>query len=138
MYCQLNNTEVIDGCQKCFTKVEPEIKISCIYLSDVKTDRLFSKKMSDNIVSDNIVHDDKVNHPSHYTQGKYEVADIIDGMCMTHWCEANILKYIFRYKYKNGMEDLKKCQWYLNRLISIVEKQQQEYEYDLLKKLEKK
>ena len=51
---------------------------------------------------------DNVNHPKHYTQGKIEVIDFILDQKMGY-LESNILKYICRYKYKNGLEDLKKA-----------------------------
>ena len=35
---------------------------------------------------------------------------------------GNILKYMCRWKHKNGIEDLKKARWYLNHLISLIEK----------------
>ena len=33
------------------------------------------------------------------------------------YCEGNVLKYTHRWRYKNGVEDLKKAQWYLNKMI---------------------
>ena len=38
-----------------------------------------------------------------------------------HYLQGNIIKYLWRYRYKNGTEDLKKAQWYLNKLIEEVE-----------------
>lgn len=35
--------------------------------------------------------------------------------------EGNIIKYVSRYKEKNGIEDLNKAKWYLDNLISLVE-----------------
>lgn len=37
------------------------------------------------------------------------------------WCVSNVIKYVSRYKRKNGLEDLKKAQWYLNKQIEILE-----------------
>ena len=54
---------------------------------------------------------DNVNHPSHYTTGKIEVIDFIEdnlGEHFEYYLVGNILKYMCRYKYKNGVEDLKK------------------------------
>jgi hypothetical protein len=65
--------------------------------------------------------EDKVNHPKHYTHSKFETIDVIrewggkdqyDGFC---W--GNVIKYCSRYKHKNGLEDLKKAKWYLEKLI---------------------
>ena len=61
-----------------------------------------------------------INHPSHYGDGTYEAINIIEAYGMD-FVEGNVLKYLLRYKKKNGLEDLKKAQWYLERLI----KQQQ-------------
>jgi hypothetical protein len=63
---------------------------------------------------------DNVDWPLHYNFGKWEVHEIINGMNMTDWREANILKYIFRYKYKRGLEDLQKAKWYLEKLIKDI------------------
>ena len=60
--------------------------------------------------------EDRVNHPKHYTNGKIEPIDYINGNGMDY-LEGNIIKYISRYKFKNGIEDLHKAKFYLNMLI---------------------
>lgn len=60
--------------------------------------------------------DDPVKHPNHYTQGKIEVIDFIKDQKMSY-CEGNVIKYVSRYKFKNGLEDLKKARQYLDWLI---------------------
>ena len=70
---------------------------------------------------------DMVNHPSHYkAKNGMEVIDVIEaftanleGYEATH--TGNVIKYICRWKEKNGLEDLRKAQWYLNRLIKNIE-----------------
>lgn len=69
---------------------------------------------------------DVVNHPSHYTKGRIECIDAIDSATagksgIEAVCVANVIKYLFRYEEKNGLEDVKKAQWYLNKLISELE-----------------
>ena len=59
---------------------------------------------------------ERVNHPKHYTNGKIEPIDFINGNNMDY-LEGNIIKYISRYKFKNGVEDLHKARFYLNMLI---------------------
>lgn len=62
---------------------------------------------------------DPVNHPTHYTSGKavcdcgrpIECIDVVRHMDFNL---GNALKYIWRSKYKNGTEDIKKAIWYLN------------------------
>ena len=60
---------------------------------------------------------DMVNHPAHYTQGNIEVADFIDDQKLD-WKEASIIQYVCRWRKKNGVEDLLKARWYINRLIN--------------------
>lgn len=69
---------------------------------------------------------DNVNHPSHYTQGGVECIDAITAATVNKTgieavCTANVIKYLWRYEGKNGLEDVKKAQWYLNRLITELE-----------------
>jgi hypothetical protein len=68
---------------------------------------------------------DCINHPPHYTSGKIEVIDYIEDKLSREefkgYLVGNILKYISRYKLKNGVEDLKKAGWYLDRLIRMIE-----------------
>lgn len=60
--------------------------------------------------------------PSHYTEMKMSPLDYILGNEGEFtWCIANVIKYVSRYKRKNGLEDLKKAQWYLNRQIQELE-----------------
>lgn len=72
-------------------------------------------------------HDDAVNHPRHYrAAGGMEAIDVIEAFTQElagseAVCTANALKYMLRWKNKNGVEDLKKARWYLNRLIDRME-----------------
>lgn len=66
-----------------------------------------------------------VNHPDHYNQGTMEVIEVIKGLGYAEdFCIGNIIKYVTRSKYKNGLEDLKKAQWYLGYLIEMQEEQE--------------
>ena len=73
--------------------------------------------------------------PQHYQQGNIQVLDFINDQKFTY-LEGNIVKYICRYKAKNGLEDLEKAQYYLNALINEVfiadEKQADEIDEDIL------
>lgn len=70
---------------------------------------------------------DIINHPSHYqTSTGLETIEVIEAFTAgLQGGEAtntgNVLKYICRWKKKNGLEDLKKARWYLDRLIHLVE-----------------
>ncbi|MFJ8268507.1 DUF3310 domain-containing protein [Peribacillus asahii] len=66
---------------------------------------------------------DVVNAPAHYTQGGIETIDYIQAKMSEEqfkgYLLGNVHKYTSRYQFKNGAEDLKKAQWYLNRLIAL-------------------
>ena len=67
---------------------------------------------------------DNVNHPPHYNQAGIECLDAIEaatGDGFEHYLQGNILKYLWRYRYKNGIEDLKKARFYLDKLITTKE-----------------
>lgn len=71
---------------------------------------------------------DNVNHPSHYCQGKVECIDAIESATVNKIgleavCVANVIKYLWRYENKNGLEDAYKARFYLNKLISHLEKE---------------
>ena len=65
---------------------------------------------------------DNVNHPSHYCQGGIECIDALKAATVGKTgieaiCVANAIKYLWRFEKKNGLEDVKKAQFYINRLI---------------------
>ena len=69
---------------------------------------------------------DMVSHPPHYNQGGIECIDAIKAATVNKRgieavCVANVIKYVWRYEAKNGLEDVKKAQFYLNRLIDELE-----------------
>lgn len=72
---------------------------------------------------------DPVNHPNHYCKGGVECIDAIRASMTTEafagYCKGNVMKYIFRYEDKNGIEDLKKAAVYLNWMIDAEEKNEQ-------------
>lgn len=73
---------------------------------------------------------DLVNHPDHYkTELGLETIDVIEAFTKgLEGIEAtdtgNIIKYICRWKKKNGLQDLEKAQWYLNHLITKVKEKE--------------
>ncbi len=65
---------------------------------------------------------DMVNHPPHYTRGGVECIDALASATaglegLDAVCTANAIKYLWRWKQKNGVEDLRKAQWYITKLI---------------------
>ena len=77
---------------------------------------------------------DMVNHPKHYqsTNG-LEVIDVIEAFTsdltgINAFDTGNVLKYMCRWRAKNGLEDLKKAKWYLDHLINTIEKKENNHE----------
>lgn len=85
------------------------------------------------------IQDKMVTHPDHYQSGTgMEVIDVIEAFTFDlKGIEAtdtgNILKYICRWKKKNGLQDLKKAQWYLEHLIKHIEELKEENKYNVKK-----
>jgi hypothetical protein len=73
-----------------------------------------------------------VHHPDHYqSETGLEAIDVIEAFTfdlkgIEAFDTGNILKYICRWKTKNGLEDLRKAKWYLEHLIEHVEKLEKE------------
>lgn len=72
-----------------------------------------------------VLQEDMVNHPSHYADGAIECIDAIETQLTADefqgYLRGNCVKYLWRWRNKGGLQDLKKAQWYLNRLIASVE-----------------
>jgi hypothetical protein len=69
---------------------------------------------------------DPIN-PSHYRMGDVECIDAIRSAIVGKgsfegYLVGNILKYLWRYEAKNGIEDVRKAQWYLQKLLSELER----------------
>jgi len=68
--------------------------------------------------------EDMVNHPKHYNKHGVECIDAIRATLTEDefrgYCKGNVLKYTWRERYKNGLEDLQKAQWYLERVVNDI------------------
>ena len=68
---------------------------------------------------------DNVNQPPHYNTGDIECIQAIQASMTTRqfqgYLKGNVIKYMWRYEYKNQQEDLAKAQWYLRRLMETYE-----------------
>ena len=89
------------------------------YLNDVELHAIDEAKRSQAA--------DMVNAPPHYNQAGIECIDAIAAATsgktgIEAVCVANVIKYLWRYELKNGVEDVKKARWYLDRLIGELEK----------------
>ena len=78
--------------------------------------------------------DQMVSHPPHYqSETGMEVIDVIEAFTfdlkgIEAVATGNVLKYICRFKQKNGIQDLKKAKWYLEYLINHIENLEKENE----------
>ena len=77
-----------------------------------------------------LLDDTMVNHLPHYTAGKVECIDALEAATtglhgIEAVCTANAIKYLWRHQHKNGIQDLRKAIWYIERLIQHYEKQEQ-------------
>lgn len=73
---------------------------------------------------------DMVNHPPHYiSENGLETIDVIEAFTsdlqgLEAVCTANVIKYICRWKHKNGVQDLEKAKWYIDKLINHISKEE--------------
>lgn len=99
------------------------------WVKELKREDLYSilSSKDNKSISSILSSKDNINHPNHYkTKSGLEAIDVIKAFTedlkgVEAVDTANIIKYICRWKKKNGLEDLKKAQWYLNDLIKTVE-----------------
>lgn len=71
---------------------------------------------------------DVVNSPKHYTQGKFETIDVILDISKhlpgdQGYLVGNIIKYLSRFQFKNGPEDVEKARWYTNKLLEVLQEE---------------
>lgn len=68
---------------------------------------------------------DNINHPSHYETGNFECIEVMietQGVeAVKAFCRCNAFKYLYRAKRKNGLEDMKKAIWYMNKFVELEE-----------------
>ena len=67
---------------------------------------------------------DNIN-PDHYKSSTslecIEAMEVIFGSeALVNFCLCNAWKYIWRWKNKNGSEDLKKAEWYVNKALNLL------------------
>lgn len=98
----------VSGTGSCYTNVSDEV------LKD-HYEVVFGKLTPDN-----------VNHPAHYETGKFECIDVMVETqgedAVKAYCLCAAFKYLYRHKRKNGLEDIKKARWYLDKYIELEER----------------
>ena len=84
-----------------------------------------NKKEDQPLIKERTSNQDNVNSPVHYNQAGIECIDAIEAALdegFEYYLQGNVMKYLWRYRYKNGAEDLKKAEWYNRKLIELKEK----------------
>ena len=114
--CNICLLEKFSGGVMCDFDEWPDDKLAIAY------DHVY-KNMDENVP-------DMVNHPQHYTQGGIECIDALKAATVGKRgieavCVANVIKYLWRYEEKNGIEDVRKAKWYIERLLKELEESQQ-------------
>ena len=75
---------------------------------------------------------DNVNHPQHYESGQFECIDVMletQGIEeVKSFCICNAFKYLYRHNRKNGVEDIKKAKWYVDKYIELAEVRGNEFD----------
>jgi hypothetical protein len=110
----INNIKEMNSCQ-------------CKNKDDNITERNDTRSKIEKMVSETasivLPKNDRVNHPKHYTDGKYECIDVMLDVfgieAVKDFCYLNCFKYLWRSLNKNGIEDVEKCRWYLNKYIDL-------------------
>ena len=113
--CNICLLEKFSGGVMCDFDEWPDDKLAIAY------DHVY-KNMDENVP-------DMVNHPQHYTQGGIECIDALKAATVGKRgieavCVANVIKYLWRYEEKNGIEDVRKAKWYIERLLKELEESQ--------------
>lgn len=111
-------------------ETEDGINVTCecdkntMLLSDIK-ELIFDAKDSINKSLGFEDEEDVVNHPAHYENDKYQCIEVMEDIYGTeavmNFCICNAFKYIWRFQKKNGIEDIRKAQWYINKYLELVE-----------------
>jgi hypothetical protein len=103
------------------------LEISAVYGSYYKTFDGGGWSYTDGMLEDCPDGNDVVNHPPHYTQGGIECIDAMEAAFgaqeLAVYCKIAAFKYIWRCVHKNGLEDIKKAVWYLNKYMELMGKE---------------
>jgi len=88
--------------------------------SDKKVEAAYVEKVGGNPIPNFLQHKDDPINPDHYKRNGIEAVDVIEAFDLNYRL-GNVIKYVLRHVGKNGLEDLKKARWYLDREIGHYE-----------------
>jgi hypothetical protein len=133
-----NEDEKIGGSSVGHWADEPYVREEWEEIFEEQSNLLFSGSSPDTSSENDCVYspnfDENVNvhiNPRHYKNGKVECIDAIESAVVGKvgieaTCVSNIIKYLWRYEDKNGIVDVKKAKWYLDKLINTIEERNNE------------
>lgn len=105
------------GCANCSHAGTPTYKSPCSECVDHKGYPMWERMLTELAQTAEDMKPDTVNHPTHYTECSLECIDVMLAVfgrkAVTDFCIINAFKYMWRYEYKNGLEDLQKAERYL-------------------------
>lgn len=107
------------GCPNCSHAGIPTYKSPCNECIDHKGYPMWERMLTDAELSQTAedMKPDNINHQTHYTECSLECIDVMLAVfgrrAVTDFCIINAFKYMWRYEYKNGLEDLQKAERYL-------------------------
>lgn len=121
-----NMIELVNDCFKDGADIEEQYTKQ---VEDENEPSITNPEMPDVEGFKKLIDDTVVNHPPHYTAGKVECIDALEAATtglngIEAVCTANAIKYLWRWKHKNGVEDLRKAQWYISKLIEVCAEQE--------------
>ena len=106
-------------------EVDPDTLCQFTGTNDMDDNKIWENNIV-NLSKENPTMNDNVLHPAHYNQSGIECVEAIKAATVGKagieaFCVGNAIKYLWRYEKKNGLEDVKKAQFYINRLIQELE-----------------
>lgn len=122
----------LDDVKKSHKKDNSSKTISLEEVNKAINKRLFDDVECVTLPTDYESEDKMVSHPSHYqSKNGIEVIDVIEAFTedlegIEAICTGNAIKYLCRWKNKNGVQDLEKAMWYLQHLINVLKSKSQE------------
>lgn len=127
--CLLENFSISDICD--FDEwPDDKLSVACDHVYKNGEARLDGSHLKNEGIKTDDNGPDVVNHPLHYTQGGIECIDALKAATVGKRgieavCVANVIKYLWRFEEKNGVEDVRKAKWYIERLLKELEESQQ-------------
>lgn len=122
----------LDDAKKSHNKDNSSKTISLEEVNKAINKRLFDDVERATLPTDYESEDKMVSHPSHYqSKNGIEVIDVIEAFTedlegIEAVCTGNAIKYLCRWKSKNGVQDLEKAMWYLQHLINVLKSKNKE------------